>query len=724
VFVPIVRIFTALLFVASSFGAVVFFSFFYFARGLPNYEFLKEFYPAVVTRVYSADAQILREYAKEKRLFVPIEKIPPLLIQAFLSAEDKNFYYHPGVNIFSVGRAFLANTFKGKWGGRSLGASTITQQVSKNFLVGNDRSFGRKIREVIMSVRLETCLSKERILELYLNQIYLGSSSYGVAAAAQTYFGKSLEELTISESAFLASLPKAPANYHPVKDYTRAKNRRDWVIQRLLEDTVITQQQAQWAQREPLRVMNQVPTTVGADYFAEEVRRTLIQMYGENVVYTGGLVVSTTLEPLIQEVAENSLRKGLVDYDRRHGWRGPVATVMGDSSAQYDAFRRMPAPAGAGNAQLALVTQVNAQTAHLTFKTGATETLSLEGVKWARAWKSDEDVGPEIHHVNEVLKVGDVILVQKSMSGALELFQIPKVSGGIVIMNSNTGHILALSGGYSFDISHFNCATQAMRQPGSAFKPFVYLAALERGYTPNSIIDDSPFEISLGHGLGVYAPKNFNGRFNGPSPLYQGIEYSRNLMTVRLAHQIGMLPVQQMAERFGIVHKMPLQLAMCLGAGETTVLKLATAYSSIVNGGYKVSPTVLQNITDREGKVLTTPSNLQKESLISKELAATMESMLEGVILRGTGRRLQPLLTQFPIKIGGKTGTTNDSKDAWFMGFIKPKDKGQELVVGIFVGFSTPKTLGTKETGAKAALPIFEYFVRDLMATNFYGTKN
>jgi penicillin-binding protein 1A len=725
-FVPIVRIFTALIFVGSSFSACVFFAFFYFARGLPNYEFLQEFYPAVVTRIYTNDAKLLREYAKEKRVFVPIEKIPPLLVQAFLSAEDKNFYYHPGVNIFSVGRAFLANTFKGNWGGRSLGASTITQQVAKNFLVGNDRSFGRKIREVIMSVRLETSLTKERILELYLNQIYLGSSSYGVAAAAQTYFGKSLEELTIAECAFLASLPKAPATYHPVKDYTRAKNRRDWVIQRLMEDKVITSQQAQWAQKDPLRITKPTQTTLGADYFAEEVRRTLIQMYGENVVYTGGLVVSTTLDPTLQHVAENTLRKGLIDYDRRHGWRGPITTVTGhDDGAKQVAFRGVTTPAGAGHAQLALVTQITPQQANILFKNGTTGVLTLDSIKWARAWKSDEEVGPEITKVTQVLKVDDVILVKVTSSdqAQYELFQIPQVSGGMVVMDIHTGHVLALSGGYSFDLSHFNCATQAMRQPGSAFKPFVYLAALEKGYTTHSIIDDSPIEISLGQGLGTYAPKNFTGRSHGPSPLYQGIEYSRNLMTVRLAHQMGMTAIQQIAERFGIINQMPLQLAMCLGAGETTVLKLATAYGSIVNGGYKITPILIQNITDRQGKILTPPQQGLKESLIRKELATTMEGMLEGVVLRGTGRRLQPLLTQFPIKIGGKTGTTNDSKDAWFMGYIKPKEKGQELVVGIFVGFSTPKTLGAKETGAKVALPVFDYFVRDLMTSNFYGPK-
>ncbi len=726
-FVPLIRIFTAILFVGTSFSAFIFFAFFYFARDLPHYEFLKEYYPPIVTRVYAGNAQLLREYAKEKRTFVSIDKIPPLLVQAFLSAEDKNFYYHPGVNLFSVGRAFLANTFRGNWGGRSLGASTITQQVAKNFLVGNDRSFGRKIREVIMSIRLEQALSKERILELYLNQIYLGCSSYGVLAAAQTYFGKSLDELTIAESAFLASLPKAPATYHPVKDYTRAKSRRDWVVQRLVEDKIITKEQGLWAQKDPLRVINQSQKILEADYFAEEVRRSLIQMYGENVVYTGGLVVSTTLEPAVQEASEKALRQGLIEYDQRHGWRGPVSTVTGETDYKmFEDFKKIALPAGAStaNAKLALVTNVNAQQATIYFKDGQSTSLQKESVQWARSYKNEEETGPEITKVNQVLNRGDVILVtQDTDKNPYKLFQIPEITGAIVVMNIQTGHVLALTGGYSFEISHFNCATQAMRQPGSAFKPFVYLAALEKGYTTHSIINDSPIEVDLGNGLGVYAPKNINGRFNGPSPLYQGVEFSRNLMTVRLAHEMGMKPVQQVAERFGIINQMPLQLAMSLGAGETTVLKLVTAYAALLNGGYKITPTLIQNITDRHGKILTSSASDKKTQLISKELAATMEGMLEGVVLRGTGRRLQPLMTAYPIKISGKTGTTNDCKDAWFVGSIKPKEQGPELIVGIFMGFPTPKPLGVQETGSRAALPIYERFVHNVMSSGFYKKK-
>ncbi len=755
-FKRLLRILTILVFGLSSAGAILFFLFFYFGRGLPDYQFLRDYRPAVVSRLYTNDYQFVKEFAREKRIFVSIDHIPPLLIQAFLSAEDKNFYYHAGVDVVSVGRAFITNTFKGAWGGKAIGASTITQQVAKNFLVGNERSFGRKIREAIMSMRLESALTKERILELYLNQIYLGMGSYGVVAAAQTYFNKTLDQLTIAECAFLASLPKAPATYHPIREQKRAKARRDWVIGRLLDDKIISLEQAEEAQKESLKVVLDAQTPVVADFFAEEVRRELIQRYGEDVIYTGGFSIFTTLDASLQTAADKSLKKGLIEYDRRHGWRGPVTKITlkdidktGISAGWAVDLGKVPTMAGGGVARFAVVLNIVSNTeAKIGLNDGTTHSLKLENVQWAKAWKSDSVQGPEVKKVSDALSAGDVILVlNKAAPDQLpiyELHQIPAISGAVVAMDADTGQVLAMSGGYSFEISQFNCATQAWRQPGSAFKPFVYLAALEKGYTSETLIDDAPIEVSLGPGLGIYAPKNITRRFYGPSPLRTGIEKSYNLMTVHLAHAIGMKAVQDMAKRFGVVDNMPLQLAASLGARETTVMRLTSAYAMIINGGKKIQPMLIRQVHDRLGQIvfLSNPSydgifasNTllnwhevektalpelvdQREQLIKPEIAEVMTAMLEAVVQRGTGRKLQPLMAEYNVTIGGKTGSTNECKDSWFVGFIRKPD-GKTIVVGIFVGFPTPRSLGAvnglEETGSRGALPIFETFVKESM---------
>jgi penicillin-binding protein 1A len=755
-FRPLFRVFTLLIFALSSVGAVLFFLFFYFGRGLPDYQFLRDYQPAVVSRVYTGDYQLLKELSREKRIFVSIENIPPLLVQAFLSAEDKNFYYHAGIDVLSVGRAFMTNTFKGSWGGKAIGASTITQQVAKNFLVGNERSFDRKIREAIMSMRLESALTKERILELYLNQIYLGMGSYGVLAAAQTYFNKTLDQLTISECAFLASLPKAPATYHPIKEQKRAKSRRDWVIGRLVDDKIISVEQGEEAQKEDLKVVLSNQTLVPADFFVEEVRREVIQRYGEDVVYTSGFSIFTTLDTSLQAAADTSLRRGLVDYDRRHGWRGPVTRVavtdadkIGMGAQWAIELGKISTIAGMGEARFAVVLSINSNVeAKIGLNDGTVGSLKIDGVRWARAWKSDTVQGPEIQKVSDVLAVGDIILVinkaESAQNPIYELHQIPDVSGGVVVMDADTGYVLAMSGGYSFEISQFNCATQAWRQPGSAFKPFVYLAALEKGYTPETLVDDAPIEISLGPGLGVYAPKNITHRSYGPSPLRIGIEKSYNLMTVHLAHQIGMKAVQDIAKRFGVVEDMPLQLAASLGARETTVLRLTTAYAMIINGGKNIQPMLIKQIHDRLGQIvyLVNPpydgiftssafSNWQevektplpdfvdqREQVIKPEIAKAMVKMLEAVVQRGTGKRLQPLMAEYNVILGGKTGSTNECKDSWFVGFIRKSD-GKTIVIGVFMGFPNPRSLGSvkdlEETGSRGALPIFEAFVKESM---------
>ncbi|MBY0280570.1 MAG: PBP1A family penicillin-binding protein [Alphaproteobacteria bacterium] len=745
------RILTTVIFVITSMGAVLFFVFFYFGRGLPDYQFLRDYQPSVVSRFYTNDYQLFKEHAREKRIFVAIENIPPLLVQAFLSAEDKNFYYHPGVDLISVFRAALNNTFKGAWNGKALGASTITQQVAKNFLVGNERSFDRKFREAIMSMRLEMALSKERILELYLNQIYLGMGSYGVAAAAQTYFGKSLDKLTIAECAFLASLPKAPATYHPIKEQKRAKARRDWVVGRLAEDNIVSSQEAQDAQNDPFKITLDSSFAVNADYFGEEVRREIMQRFGENMLYTGGLSVFTTLDPNLQRAADKSLRKGLEEYDRRHGWRGVVAKITQlDQSAWIKDLNKIPPVPGMNDAKLAVVLAISSdREAKIGFANGAVSSLFLTGVEWARLSKPDGTQGPEIKKISEVIVPGDVILVNNiasSKAPLYELHQIPLVSGGIVVMDADTGNVLAMTGGYSFEISQFNCATQAWRQPGSAFKPFVYLAAMEKGYTPETLINDAPITLSLGPGLGVYSPKNITHRSYGPSPMRIGIEKSYNLMTVRLAHQIGMQPVKSIATRFGVADDMPLHLSNSLGAKETTVLRLTTAYAMIVNGGKKIKPNLIKQVQDRNGQVIHQLQTQygeflgqerkellnnwhdveeeplpeladQRKQIIDVKFAESMTTMLEAVVQRGTGKKLQPLMEKYNITLGGKTGSTNDCKDAWFMGFIRYPN-GRTLIVGVFVGYPTPQTLGTHqgadETGTRVALPVFGNFVREI----------
>ncbi len=747
------RILTTVIFVVTSIGAVSFFLFFYFGRGLPDYQFLRDYRPSVASRFYTNDYQLFKEYAREKRVFVAIENIPPLLVQAFLSAEDKNFYYHPGIDFLSIFRAVLNNTFKGVWNGKALGASTITQQVAKNFLVGNEKSFDRKFREAIMSMRLEMALPKERILELYLNQIYLGMGSYGVAAAAQTYFGKSLDQLTVAECAFLASLPKAPATYHPIKEQKRAKARRDWVIGRLVEDNIISAEEAKHAQSDPFKITIDSSYIVNADYFGEEVRRELMQRFGENVLYTGGLSVFTTVDPFLQNAADKSLRKGLQEYDRRHGWRGPITRLMTpmDQVAWIKDLNKIPPVPGIGDSRLVIVLSISSDNeAKIAFANGEISSLFLNGVDWARLAKSDGTQGPEIKRVADVLAPGDVVLVNNiagpGQTPVYKLHQIPAVSGGMVVMDADTGNVFAMTGGYSFEISQFNCATQAWRQPGSAFKPFVYLAALEKGYTPETLINDAPITLNLGAGLGVYSPKNITHRSYGPSPMRIGIEKSYNLMTVRLAHQIGMQSVKSVASRFGVVDDMPLHLSNSLGAKETTVLRLTTAYAMIVNGGKKIGPNLIKQVQDKNGQVIyqlqTQYRGLlgpdvgellnnwhdvekkplpelkdEREQIIDAKFAESMTTMLEAVVLRGTGKKLQPLMEQYCIVLGGKTGSTNDCKDAWFMGFIRDAT-GRTLVVGVFVGFPAPQTLGTfqgdDETGTRVALPIFGNFVREM----------
>jgi len=701
----------------------------YYGKDLPDYSQLKDYKPPVVTRIYAGDGRLVSEFAKEKRVFVPVEEIPDIVKQAFIAAEDQNFYKHHGLDYYAIIRAALKNLQSNSIQG---GASTITQQVAKNFLLTPERSYERKIREAILSLRMERALSKWRLLELYLNQIYLGEGSYGVAAAALNYFNKSLEELEIHEAAFLAALPKAPNDYHPIRRYEAGLQRRNWAIDRMVEEGYISRSQGDTAKAAPLQMIKRDPTKIiDAPYFTEEVRRQLIGQYGGDSLYGGGFAVRTSMDPRLQEIAVRVLREGLVEYDRRHGYRGPL-THWESTDDWEKKLREFPRPISMLSSwKLAVVLGVTATEATIGVQDGTRDKLLKEHLTWARrAAKGSITLGPVVTSVRDVLAKGDVIMVDevtledgKKVTG---LRQIPEINGAVVAMDPHTGRVLALQGGWAYDESEFNRATQAWRQPGSAFKPFVYLAALDAGFTPATLVLDAPFVIDQGPGLRKWRPTNYNNEFYGPTPIRVGIEKSRNLMTVRLADHVGIETIAEYASRFGVMDNMPLHLANCLGSGETTLLRLTTGYAQFVNGGKKITPSLIDRIQDRHGETIlnndsrpcqdcgplidwksqptpTVPD--QREQIADPRKAYQIVSMLEGVVQRGTGTRIKELNRP----LAGKTGTTNESKDTWFIGF------SPDLVVGVFAGFDEPRSLGRKETGASVAVPVFKAFMEEAL---------
>ena len=582
------------------FGTFIFFK---YGQGLPDYKQLVDYEPSVMTRVHAGDGRLLAEYAEQKRVFVPFVAIPKLVVNAFLSAEDKNFYYHPGIDPMGISRAILTNIKNYTSGRKLVGASTITQQVAKNFPLSADISLDRKIKEAILAFRIERALTKNRILELYLNEIYLGFGSYGIATAALNYFNKSLNNLTVPEAAFLAALPKEPNNDNPFNHPQAAKSRRNWVIGRMLEDKLISYKIANIAISLPLITRKRKETEyVKAEYFAEEVRRKLSSKYGNKALYRGGLVVRSTILPEYQRLSDKSLRNGLIMYDRRQGWRGPIGNV-GISKDWLRALSKIPHPKALGNWRLAVVTKMTNIEVSITVDDGSQGLILLNELKWARKWIKGERLGPKVRTPKDVLKIGDVIIVEPIKVGEVinsvlkyRLFQMPEIEGALVAINAHTGRILALSGGFSYERSQFNRALQAKRQPGSAFKPFVYLAALDNGFTPSSLILDAPFVIEQGYGKPKWRPGNYTGKFYGLSTMRLGIEKSRNLMTVRLAQTVGMEVVSKYAKDFGVFENLPMQLSMALGAGETTLLNLTSAYAMIVNGGKKIETTLIDRI--------------------------------------------------------------------------------------------------------------------------------
>lgn len=707
----------------------------YFGRDLPDTQQLANYQPAVTTRVYTGDGRLMAEYATEKRVFIPISAMPPLVIRAFLSAEDKNFYHHFGVDPAGIGRAVLANLRNMGKDRRPEGASTITQQVAKNFLLTNEVSVSRKIKEIILAFRIEQAFTKNHILELYLNEIFLGNRSYGVGAAALNYFSKSLDELTAGEAAFLAALPKAPNNYNPQRNPESARERRDWVVERMLQDGYISSQVAENAKKEEIHLRQRPDTELvrGVDYFAEDIRRELVARYGEDALYKGGLSVRASIDPALQILADKALRAGLIDYDRRHGWRGPIGKISADAG-WAGRLQEFPAPPALPPWQLAVVLEIDKHNTMIGFADGSQGVIPFAAMKWARPWLERQRFGNPPRQPGDVLDVGDVIAVSPIMAkegdkplpdAQYSLEQIPKINGALVAIDPNTGRVLALSGGYSAEDSSFNRATQAMRQPGSSFKPFVYLAALDNGYTPSSLVLDAPVVLSQGPGLPKWKPSNYSGDFLGPATLRVGIEKSKNLMTVRLAQAVGMPVVSDYARRFGISDHLDPVLAMSLGAGETTVMRLTAAYGMLVNGGKKITPTLIDRVQDRTGKTVyrhderpcdgcsvafyneqsipVIPDN--REQLTDPMSAYQMVSMLQGVTVRGTAGRLAAL----GLPLAGKTGTSNKSMDTWFVGF------SPELAVGVFVGFDKPETLGGRETGGSVAMPVFRDFMKEAL---------
>jgi penicillin-binding protein 1A len=747
-------------------GAIAGFAMFqHYAEGLPDHERLRDYQPPVMSRVYAGDGRLLSELAAERRIFVPVENIPPLVRQAFLSAEDQNFYAHRGVDPIAVVRAVVVNVQNLGQSRRPVGASTITQQVAKNMLLGNEVSFSRKVREAILSVRMEQALSKDRILELYLNEIFLGRGAYGVASAAMTYFNKALDELSPAEAAFLAALPKAPNNYDPFRFPDAAKARRDWVLDRMAEDRFLALDQAAAAKNEAITVRaGRLAETVPAAYYAEEVRRQLIEKFGAEAATQGGLLVRTSLDPDLQVAADRALRDGLIAYDRRRGgWRGPLG-VLDMPAAQFatgwtQALANAQPPGGAPREwRMAAVLSVDANEARVGILDRATRpgvppqpkilALPMAEMAWARkvlepsAQQLGPRLGPAPRRPADVLEPGQVVLVEVLPATAgtpgepaqrgraarpgtpglperASLRQMPAVEGALVALDPRTGRVLAMSGGWSFDRSQFNRATQAQRQPGSSFKPFVYIVALERGMPPTERIEDAPYSIPQGPGQPVWTPQNYTREFYGPTPMRIGMEKSRNLMTIRLAETVGLAAVADSARRFGVIPNMLQVPSMALGAGETTVARQAAAYAAFANGGRYVTPTVIDSVQDRDGRVIfradardctacrgdepTEPPVLPdvRREITDRASAYQMTSFLQGAILRGTGGRAS--LGARPV--AGKTGTTNDYLDAWFVGYTP------DLVTAVWIGNDGNASLGEGETGGNVAAPVFRAFM-------------
>ena len=688
----------------------------YFSIGLPDYKKLSNYQPPISSRVYSNNGKLIAEYALQKRLFVPYDSIPKIVVNSFLSAEDKNFFTHPGIDAKGILRAIIKNLRNISQNKRLEGASTITQQVAKNFLLTNEVSLKRKIKEAILAFRIERAYSKERILELYLNQIYLGQGTYGIAAASLEYFDKSIKELTYPDAALLAALPKAPSKYNPYKYPDVGKFRRDLVLKNLEENNFISKKDLIKFKKTNLNLKKRKIEIVNeANSYTEEVRRSVKENYGFEKLYSQGLSIKTPLNIDYQIQAIKSLRKGIEDYDRRHGWRGPITNKLknGNWKNKIDEFKLDPTLKWKFAEILEInETEINFKIINQNEK-NSIEKLYFKNLKWSL---------PKNKTISSIHSIGDIIFVKKEKN-LWKLKQYPKVNGGIIALDPFTGDVKALVGGFNFKSSEFNRVTQAKRQPGSAFKPIVYAAALENGFSPNSIILDAPFVESQGVGLKNWKPENYGKKFYGPTTLRKGIEYSRNLMTVRIAKILGLDKILDLSKKLDIYNEIPELLSVSLGAAETTLINLTAAYASFVNGGKKVNPNLISRIQDRRGKTIFQIKSRKclgcdkfidqsidypkientNKRVFSEATAYQMVTILSGAVERGTAKKLKSL----NVPLAGKTGTTNDNYDAWFIGF------SSNLVVGVYIGFDNPRTLGKFETGSKAALPIFKNFIEN-----------
>ncbi|WP_440919067.1 penicillin-binding protein 1A [Candidatus Pelagibacter sp.] len=679
-----------------------------FSNNIPDYKFLKNYKPPVSSKVYSGNGDLVADFSKEKRIFVPYGSIPKNVINSFLSAEDKNFFSHPGVDAKGVLRAIVNNIKNVLTSKRLEGASTITQQVAKNFLLTNEVSLNRKIKEAILAFRIERALSKERILELYLNQIYLGSGAYGVAAASLEYFDKSIKELNYEEAALLAALPKAPSKYNPYRNIDLAKFRRDLVLKNLLDNNFITEKNYQNFRKKNIQLNKTRRVYLeDAQYYIEDVRKNIIEILSYEKVYNQGFNINTPINLELQKIATNSLRNGLIKYDQRKGWRGPLLNKPYSKNwsiglDKYDLENSI-------DWKIAIIKKISKFSIEIETKDKIKGIIDYNNISWTKK------------ELDDLFRVGDIIYVKNIRDNKFSLKQLPKINGGIVVMDPFTGRVVALSGGFSFKNSEFNRASQALRQPGSAFKPFVYALALENDYTPSSLVLDAPLVLDQGTDLKMWKPENYGKKFYGPSTLRIGLEKSRNLMTVRIAQNLGVDKLAEFSKNLGIYENPDELLSISLGSAETTLLKLTSAYSAFVNGGKLVIPILIDRVQDSEGNTILNNENRSClncdklsytgkdfpdvgdnfKQIFSPQTAYQITSLLEGVVKRGTGKKLRDL----NLNLAGKTGTTNKNTDAWFIGYTS------NYVIGVYVGMDNPQPLGKFETGSKTALPIFREFI-------------
>ena len=687
----------------------------YYSNDLPDYKFLKNYKPPISSKLYSNDGHLLSEFSSEKRIFVPYNSIPSLVVNSFLSAEDKNFFKHPGVDAKGVLRAVINNISNIMSSKRLEGASTITQQVAKNFLLSNEVSIDRKLKEAILAFRIERALTKERILELYLNQIYLGEGSYGIASASLQYFDKPISELNYSEAALLAALPKAPSRYNPFKNIELAKFRRNLVLKNLYDNGYINNNNFKdFSEREIILKKRKSVYLENSNYYIEDIRKLIVDKYGFEKVYKQGFTINTPLNLRLQEQATQSLRKGLIEFDKKKGWRGPLLNTNYNLN-WIEKTKKFKLEESIGW-KLSIVKKVNRFSIEIETSDKKEGLIEFSSIDWTK--KNFEDL----------FKVGDIIYSEKIKDNKFNLRQLPRVNGAVVVMDPYTGRVLALSGGFSFKNSEFNRATQALRQPGSAFKPFVYALALENGYTPASLILDAPIVFDQGEDLKLWKPENYGKKFYGPSTLRTGVEKSRNLMTVRIAQNIGINKIAKFASDLNIYENPDELLSLSLGSNETTLMKLTSAYCSFLNGGKLIDPKFIDRIQDSEGNTIYNSENRECDGcnqisyfgkkipkiknnfkqIISKETAYQMISILEGTVRRGTAKGLKDL----NLDLGGKTGTTNKNTDTWFIGF------SSNYVIGVYVGYDEPASLGKYETGARTAMPIFKDFVKNAIKKN------